>query len=61
MDQRIDAGTPISELMRATADGLVESHATNKRVLDRMHRAYFASILALLVEAAAVIIDLARR
>lgn len=61
MDQRIDAGASISDLMRATSDGLVDSHAANQSVLEWMHRAYLASVIALLVEAAVLIFDLARR
>lgn len=61
MDQRIEEGATISDLMRATSDGLIDSQADNETVLEWMHRAYFGSVLALLVEAAALIIDLARR
>lgn len=61
MDQRIDAGATISDLMRASSDGLMASHAKNEKVLRHMHRAYLASVLAVMAEAAVLILDLARR
>ena len=61
MDHRIEAGDTISIMMRAASAGLMNSHATNQHVLNRMQRAYLASVLLLLGEVAVLILDLARR
>jgi hypothetical protein len=61
MDQRIEDGATINGLIRATSAGLINSHADNEKILKWMHRAYLGGVLVLLAEAAALIIDLARR
>lgn len=43
IDARIDRGDSISMLMRASSAGLIKSHASNEKVLKRMHRAYLTS------------------
>lgn len=61
MDNRIDAGDAIGQMLRDTSLALHRDHETNQRVLTLLHRAYVFSLMAVLAEVGLLLTDLARR
>lgn len=61
MDGWIGKGDDIDQMMRSTSLGYDAEYAKNDVLLLRMHRAYAASILVVLVEVTFLFVDLAGR
>lgn len=61
MDEWIDNGDDIAQMMRSTSLGFHNEYNKNDKRLRRMHAAYLASIVAVLAEVTLLFIDLAGR
>lgn len=61
MDAWIDENDTIARMMRSTSRGFAAEFQKNEKPLERMHRAYLTSLIAVLAEAILLVVDLAGR